>query len=98
MTTEPSTLVLYTRQGHSGWLTGVSISHDGSQAVTTSGDGMALLWDLITGKQLRALEGHSAEVTASLLTRKSRCAQLCSCKAYTPKPSIPCQASPARMK
>lgn len=61
-------------QGHSGWLTGVSISHDGGQAVTTSGDGLALVWDLATGEQLRALEGHSAEVTASLMTRKSRCA------------------------
>ena len=60
-------------QGHSGWLTGASISHDGGQAVTTSGDGSALLWDLATGEQLRVLEGHSAEVSASLMTRKGRC-------------------------
>lgn len=66
-------LVVHVGQGHSGWLTGASISHDGSQAVTTSGDGLGLVWDLATGKQLRTLEGHSAEVSASLMTRKARC-------------------------
>ena len=59
-------------QGHNSWLTGVSISNDGSQAVTSSGDGLALVWDLASGQQLCTLEGHSAEVTASFMTSKAR--------------------------
>ena len=64
-------------QGHGGWLTGATISQDSSQVVTTSGDGLALLWNLSTGEQLRVLEGHSAEVSASLMTRKGRCVCCC---------------------
>ncbi len=60
-------------QGHGGWLTGVTVSHDGSVAVTTSGDELGMVWGLPSGVRRHALTGHSGEVSASILTRKARC-------------------------
>ena len=61
-------------QGHGGWLTGVTVSHDGAVAVTTSGDELGLVWELPSGNRRQSLTGHSGEVSASILTRKARCA------------------------
>ena len=55
--------------------------------MTTSGDGVALVWDLSSYKQLRVLEGHSAEVSASLMTHKARQVSLLNRIITTPFPS-----------
>ena len=62
-------------QGHGGWLTGVTVSHDGTVAVTTSGDELGMVWDLPSGVRRHTLTGHSGEVSASILTRKARWAK-----------------------
>jgi WD40 repeat protein len=59
-------------QGHGGWLTGVTVSHDGTVAVTTSGDELGMVWELPSGGRRHTLTGHSGEVSASILTRKAR--------------------------
>lgn len=60
--------------GHGGWLTDGAISMSGSQAVTSSGDELAVVWDLHQGNCLNVLEGHSGEVRSVVLTRRGRCA------------------------
>ena len=46
----------------------VSITPDGSRAVSGSGDNMLRVWDLQTGKYLRILEGHIFGVVAVVIT------------------------------
>lgn len=46
----------------------------GSQAVTSSGDELAVVWDMHQGSCLNVLEGHSGEVRSVVLTRRGRCA------------------------
>jgi len=65
--------VLQVLGGHGGFVTSVVISADGRKAVTTSGDTLGMVWDLGSGTCLEVLPGHSAAVTAAVLTRKSRC-------------------------
>ena len=48
--------------GHGGWLTDGAISATGSQAITTSGDELAVVWDMAGGSCQNVLEGHSGEV------------------------------------
>lgn len=58
--------------GHGGFVTSVTIAADGRKAITTSGDMLGIVWDLQTGTALETLQGHSAVVTAAVMTRKSR--------------------------
>lgn len=46
----------------------------GAQAVTSSGDELAVVWDMHQGSCLNVLEGHSGEVRSVVLTRRGRCA------------------------
>ena len=43
-----------------------------SRAVTVSGDDLAVVWDLQEGKCCNVLEGHSAEASSVVLTRRGR--------------------------
>ena len=52
----------------------MTVSHDGSVAVTTSGDEQGMVWELPSGERRHVLTGHSSEVSASILTHKARCA------------------------
>jgi WD40 repeat protein len=45
-------------EGHSDWVTSVAFSPDGKMLVSGSHDGTVILWDVATGKQLRAIEDH----------------------------------------
>lgn len=58
--------------GHGGWLTDGVISASGAQAVTSSGDELAVVWDTHQGSCLNVLEGHSGEVRSVVLTRRGR--------------------------
>lgn len=60
--------------GHGGWLTDGVVSMSGAQAVTSSGDELAVVWDMHQGNCLNVLEGHSGEVRSVVLTRRGRCA------------------------
>jgi len=55
----------YTRQlmsliGHSGYVTSVCMSPDGSKIVSGSGDKTVKVWDAATGQRITTLEGHSS--------------------------------------
>jgi WD40 repeat protein len=58
----PPSHLARTLTGHTGWVHGVAFSPDGRLLATASKDGTARLWDLVTGKQLRNLVGHSPVV------------------------------------
>ncbi len=50
--------------GHSGDVTSVAFSPDGTQVITGSWDRSARIWDVATGAEIHALLGHSFEVTS----------------------------------
>ncbi len=50
--------------GHSGAITCVGISNDGSRVVTGSSDTTAILWDADTGAELEVFAGHGDGVNA----------------------------------
>ena len=62
------------RAGHGGWLTDGAIANCGTRALTTSGDELAVVWDMVKGSCLNVLEGHSGEVRSVVLTRRGRSA------------------------
>jgi WD40 repeat protein len=69
--------LLQVLSGHGGFVTSATIGADGRKAVTTSGDALGMVWDLGTGELLATLQGHSATVSAAVMTRKSRCRPEC---------------------
>lgn len=76
MTLSYFSVMMFWCAGHGGWLTDGAISMSGSQAVTSSGDELAVVWDLHQGNCLNVLEGHSGEVRSVVLTRRGRCASV----------------------
>src|SRR5262249_4026441 len=50
--------------GHTGLITAVRVSADGSRIVTASDDRTARVWDVPTGREIAALVGHTLPVTA----------------------------------
>ena len=60
----------YVLQGHTGPITSVSLSCDGSWALTGSHDATARFWDLRDGKShcFHRLQGHSGGITSVALT------------------------------
>jgi uncharacterized protein (TIGR03067 family) len=50
--------------GHSGQVTSVAFSPDGSRALSASKDRTVRLWDLANGKELQRLNGHTDAVEA----------------------------------
>jgi WD40 repeat protein len=55
---------LQTLEGHSGPVSSVAFSPDGTQVVSGSHDMTVRLWDAATGAALQTLEGHSDWVTS----------------------------------
>ena len=54
-------------QGHTGFVTEVRFTADGSQLITTSADGTVRVWQVDSGRQLAVLRGHLGNVAASAL-------------------------------
>lgn len=48
--------------GHTNVVLGLAFSPDGKRLVSTSGDGIGIIWDVATGEKIRELKGHSGEV------------------------------------
>ena len=53
-----------TLEGHSGYVTPLSLSPDGSRLASGSDDETVRLWDGSTGVSIATLEGHSHPVTS----------------------------------
>jgi WD40 repeat protein len=68
---ESATLVR-TMTGHRSWVNVVVFTPDGRHAVSGSDDHTLSLWDLRTGRELRAFVGHQGPVNAIVLTRDGR--------------------------
>ena len=56
--------MLYTLEGHTGWVLDASFSPDGRTLATVSFDSTVKLWSLQNGQELRSFSGHNAAVTA----------------------------------
>jgi serine/threonine protein kinase len=73
-------------KGHKNWINSVAISADGRRVLTGSGgevrdgkfghgtDTTVRLWDVVGGKELHCLEGHTASVTCVALSVEGRVA------------------------
>ena len=54
-------------EGHTNWVTSVSISADGRRVVSGSDDNTVRVWDAVSGEcVLGPLEGHTGEVVTSV--------------------------------
>lgn len=58
--------------GHTGPVTGLAVTPDGSQLVTGGEDKTVRVWDVKTAKQLRVFQGHATKVTAVAVRRDGR--------------------------
>ena len=61
-----------TLQGHYSSVTMGALSPKGDQAITTSTDQTARLWDLATGRQLRQYDGHTGPIFCLALSKNGR--------------------------
>ena len=48
--------------GHSQWISGVTVTHDGKWMISGSADGTIKVWNLVTGKERATLMGHHGTV------------------------------------
>ena len=59
-------------EGHSSWVSDAALTASGHVGITSSGDELAVAWDLTQGSHLRILEGHCAEIRSTVLTERGR--------------------------
>ena len=57
---------------HNTWVDAAAFSADDKQVVTGSWDGIARLWDVASGKEIRAFTGHTSGVAAVALSRDGK--------------------------
>ena len=59
-----SSQAIHTLKGHTGWLTSVAYSPDGTRIATASRDQTIILWDPSIGQESLTLNGHSTWVSS----------------------------------
>jgi WD40 repeat protein len=59
-------------KGHAGWVRCVSLSGDGTRAVSGGNDRTVMVWDADTGKERRTFERHAGVVVALALSGDGR--------------------------
>jgi|GEM_PF-1267226 len=74
MANDASPQVLLTLAGHQGEVRSVAISPDGRTALSASDDMTLKLWDLATGKELKAYAGHTGIVDSVAFSPDGRTA------------------------
>lgn len=57
-----------TREGHSGYVAGVTATPDGKRVVSASWDKTLKLWNVETGRVMRTMEGHADRVRGVAVT------------------------------
>ena len=68
----PTGMWVRTLKGHSGSVSSVAFSPDGSYALSGSGDRTIRLWEIATGKELRRFEEHSDIVSTVVFSPDGR--------------------------
>src|SRR4051812_23272575 len=58
----PSDIKVIPQKGHNGWVRCLALSSDGRLLLTGSNDQSIILWDAISGKELKVFIGHKDEV------------------------------------
>jgi WD40 repeat protein len=61
-------MFLRTLESHVGLVSAVAVTRDGRRAVSTSTDKTLKVWELGSGRELRALQGHADPVYAVAVT------------------------------
>ena len=61
-----------TLSGHSGWISALTYSPDGTTLASASTDGTIRLWDGVTGKHKMTLKGHTLNVTSVMFSSNSK--------------------------
>jgi WD40 repeat protein len=61
--------VTSTLRGHSGVVSNVSFSSDGSRLISTSHDGTVRIWDLISARTLIVIDAHSGGLRSARMTK-----------------------------
>ena len=61
---EISPYLIANLEGHTGWVSAVSFSPDGTLLASGAEDDTVILWDVTTRKQIANLEGHTGWVTS----------------------------------
>ncbi len=64
--------LIRTFEGHSAFVSSVSLSADGKYAISGSADKTLKLWEVSTGQCLRTFEGHSDDVNSVCLSADGR--------------------------
>src|SRR5436190_24062311 len=54
------------QKGHELAVLSIAVSPDSMLAVTASRDKAAIIWDMLTGREVRSLRGHQASVTCAV--------------------------------
>src|SRR6267143_345783 len=68
----PEPLRLVTPEGHTGFVTAASFSHDGRWVVTASKDRSARVWEVATGRVIAVFDGHTAAVNSAAFSPDGR--------------------------
>jgi len=68
----PRPAMLRTLEGHTGAVTAVALSADGTCAVSASNDETLRVWELASGRCVKKLEGHTGSVCAIALSADGR--------------------------
>ncbi len=63
---------LRTLTGHTGYVLAVTLTPDGKEAISASGDRTLKMWEVASGRDLRTLEGHASSVYSAAVTPDGR--------------------------
>lgn len=63
---------LQVQSSHEGGVSRLAFSNDGKWLVTAGYDGIAILWDIATGREIHAFRGHTSPIYAMTISHDSK--------------------------